>query len=215
MIAQLSLEDLILEAPLRTGHHVKDITGQRFGRLTVIGFGGVNKHSQALWRCKCDCGNEKLILGGSLRREATKSCDSCYICIICGGLVKGRKRSSRQGEYCPTCGDVGLIKKQIAEKYEYCIICKLLKLPQPDINDMEIHHINGDNETGQRGRWPGTYYSILNLQFPDVIPLCKVHHREGYYAAHKNPYIQLFLLRYCLDNGYDVKNHDKIKDLLR
>lgn len=41
---------------------VKDLTGQKFGRLTVIkqsGFGDKNKHGSryAKWLCKCDCGN--------------------------------------------------------------------------------------------------------------------------------------------------------------
>lgn len=41
---------------------VKDLTGQGFGRLTVvkqIGFGNKNKHGSryAKWLCKCDCGN--------------------------------------------------------------------------------------------------------------------------------------------------------------
>jgi hypothetical protein len=41
---------------------VKDLTGQKFGRLTVvehIGFTEPNKHGSryAIWKCKCDCGN--------------------------------------------------------------------------------------------------------------------------------------------------------------
>ena len=41
---------------------VKDITGQKFGRLTVvkhIGFTEPNKYGRryAIWKCKCDCGN--------------------------------------------------------------------------------------------------------------------------------------------------------------
>ena len=41
---------------------VKDLTGQKFGRLTVVkqsGFGNKNKHGSryAKWLCKCDCGN--------------------------------------------------------------------------------------------------------------------------------------------------------------
>lgn len=41
---------------------VKDLTGQKFGRLTVvkhIGFTEPNKYGSrhAIWKCKCDCGN--------------------------------------------------------------------------------------------------------------------------------------------------------------
>src|SRR5581483_4116329 len=34
------------------------ILGQKFGRLTVIGRAGSNKRHNALWKCKCECGNE-------------------------------------------------------------------------------------------------------------------------------------------------------------
>lgn len=57
---------------------IKDITGQRFGRLTALchaGFDG--KRGEALWLCRCSCGQEILARGGDLRNEHTKSC-GCY-----------------------------------------------------------------------------------------------------------------------------------------
>lgn len=50
-----------------------DLTGQRFGRLTVIERAGT-RNRMALWRCKCDCGEETLSISGSLRSGASKSC---------------------------------------------------------------------------------------------------------------------------------------------
>jgi hypothetical protein len=47
--------------------------GERFGRLVVIGQ-GPNQGKHLSWLCRCDCGNEKVILGISLRRGATRSC---------------------------------------------------------------------------------------------------------------------------------------------
>lgn len=52
---------------------VKDKQGQRFGRLTVIGFVGVQKR-KAQWLCQCDCGNKTVVLSGNLRVGKTKSC---------------------------------------------------------------------------------------------------------------------------------------------
>ena len=54
-----------------------DMTGRRFGRLTVIGRAKnitpyENKH--AWWKCRCDCGEEVEISGMSLRRGGTRSC---------------------------------------------------------------------------------------------------------------------------------------------
>ena len=50
------------------------LEGLRFGRLTVLHSEGKNKIGQYFWRCKCDCGNEKVILGHSLCRGGTRSC---------------------------------------------------------------------------------------------------------------------------------------------
>lgn len=51
-----------------------DLTGQRFGRLTVIKYLGNDKHRRALWLCKCDCGADKTVCGCELRKGSTNSC---------------------------------------------------------------------------------------------------------------------------------------------
>lgn len=53
---------------------VIDLTGKRFGQLEVIKLDHINKHRTAMWLCKCDCGNKKVINGNALRRGITKSC---------------------------------------------------------------------------------------------------------------------------------------------
>ena len=50
-----------------------DITGQKFGRLTVLSFDSVKKH-QSMWKCKCDCGNETIVSASHLKSGHTKSC---------------------------------------------------------------------------------------------------------------------------------------------
>jgi len=57
----------------------KDLTGQKFGRLTVIEDAGRSKNNTVLWRCKCDCGNEKIILSTSLRNGDSQSCSCLQI----------------------------------------------------------------------------------------------------------------------------------------
>ena len=52
----------------------EDLTGQRFGYLTVIKKAGKNKSDKILWLCKCDCGKLKIIQGTSLKNGRTKSC---------------------------------------------------------------------------------------------------------------------------------------------
>lgn len=51
-----------------------DLSGQRFGKLSVIRENGRNKGGQVLWLCKCDCGTMKTLTGGNLRTENAKSC---------------------------------------------------------------------------------------------------------------------------------------------
>lgn len=57
---------------------VIDLTGQKFGRLTVeekVHPNTINKKNKHIyWRCRCDCGNETLVNGSSLRDGTTTSC---------------------------------------------------------------------------------------------------------------------------------------------
>ena len=53
---------------------VIDLTGQKFGRLTVIRQEGTNNLGSYLWLCKCECGTMKVIPGAELRRGRIRSC---------------------------------------------------------------------------------------------------------------------------------------------
>ncbi len=53
----------------------KDITGQRFGRLVAVEcLEERTKYGGCLWRCRCDCGGEKIVPLHYLRQGSTKSC---------------------------------------------------------------------------------------------------------------------------------------------
>ena len=52
----------------------KDMTGERYGMLTVIEYVGKDKFNNALWRCKCDCGQEKIVNRRRLISGDTRSC---------------------------------------------------------------------------------------------------------------------------------------------
>lgn len=54
---------------------VIDITGQKFGRWTVMYKTDKRTKSRlVIWHCKCECGNEKDVDGYSLRSGQSKSC---------------------------------------------------------------------------------------------------------------------------------------------
>lgn len=53
-----------------------DLTGQRFGRLIVIER-AESRSNQTYWKCRCDCGNEKVVDSYNLRKGLVKSCGCC------------------------------------------------------------------------------------------------------------------------------------------
>lgn len=55
----------------------KDITGQRFGRWTVLKRAGNNSGGTALWLCRCSCGTEATVRGTELRYGRSSSC-GCF-----------------------------------------------------------------------------------------------------------------------------------------
>lgn len=58
----------------QTKSNIIDIIGKRFGRLTVIESAGLDKYNNVLWKCQCDCGNQIVVNGASLRNGRTNSC---------------------------------------------------------------------------------------------------------------------------------------------
>ena len=91
----------------------KDLTGQRFGRLTVlrkegrVTYGG---KPQAAWRVRCDCGREevypqnRLPHTSSIARSsrAVTACSHCSAppCVVCGEPVLVGSRSNTCSESC-------------------------------------------------------------------------------------------------------------------
>lgn len=51
-----------------------DLTGERFGRWTVIKYADTRYGNKAYWQCVCDCGTVRCISAANLRSGATKSC---------------------------------------------------------------------------------------------------------------------------------------------
>lgn len=65
----------------RSRNTLDDLTGQTFGRLSVLGRAPSSKAPcgtvMTKWRCQCACGNVKAIDAGALKSGATLSC-GCY-----------------------------------------------------------------------------------------------------------------------------------------
>lgn len=52
----------------------KDLTGQRFSRWVVVERQPNSNNGTAMWKVRCDCGNEKVVNGYTLRSGQSKSC---------------------------------------------------------------------------------------------------------------------------------------------
>lgn len=60
---------------MKISPHQKDLTGTRVGRLVAVSTAGVAVDGHSLWKCKCDCGNFKIIASNNFRENGgTKSC---------------------------------------------------------------------------------------------------------------------------------------------
>ena len=123
---------------------VKNIIGQRFGRLTVISYSDVkSKSGDKICICACDCGMEKQVLRNDIVSGKTKSCG----CLIRRGVnhpkynpklsdehrMKSRLRMSD--------GDFRVWSKMVKDRDNYtCQICGDNKG-----GNLNSHHLNGWN----------------------------------------------------------------------
>lgn len=78
----------------KRAHNFVDLTGKVFGRWTVLGLGKIEQRKdgkrRALWLCRCECGTERLVFGGSLTYGSSVSC-GCYRQELSYGREPGNK----------------------------------------------------------------------------------------------------------------------------
>lgn len=70
-----------------------DITGERFGRLIAIRRAGKDKRNNALWLCRCDCGNDVIRATSELRKRNNHSCG----CLATEHLADMSKKNVKHG----------------------------------------------------------------------------------------------------------------------
>ena len=131
---------------------LNDLTGRKFGRLTVIvRAGSTVKGRMATWLCKCDCGNVIIAIGNNLLRGHTTSC-SCYreqeIRVRHGDTVGGNESS----EYSTWRGMIQRCHNPLAFGYE--------NYGGRGIKVCEEWRTDFRNFLADMGRKPGRGYSI-------------------------------------------------------
>ncbi len=106
------------------GRHVKDYTGQRFGKLVVIGLAGLSKRGKSLFRCRCDCGHSAIVEGFRFVSGGRISC-GCY--------RKNKVFTDRSSKRCARCKSTKPIiefapRKHSKDKYGcYCVPCQRIQ----------------------------------------------------------------------------------------
>lgn len=112
----------------------KDLSGERFGRLTPIKYIGKSK-----WTCKCDCGNTIDVFTQNLKRGNTRSCG-------CLNKQLASKRAKKHG----LCGSKVY---QVAENIiQRCINPKNSSYPNYGGRGVKIYPLWRDN-VGLFARW--------------------------------------------------------------
>jgi len=147
---------------------VIDETGNRYGRLTVLEQFFDAEESKAQWICKCDCGNETLVRGDSLRSGSTKSCGCLHTfpegVAAFNALVHTMITSAEKRGY-----EWHLTKEQVRSLSKlpcyYCGVEPSQVTRYPSMNGVYVY--NGlDRVDNNKG------YTIDN-----VVPCCKVCNR--------------------------------------
>lgn len=68
-----------------------DLTGQKFGRLTVLEIAVDEPGKKKKWKCRCDCGNECIIAGSNLRSGHSTQCLECgYEATKASRIIHGK-----------------------------------------------------------------------------------------------------------------------------
>lgn len=56
-----------------------DLTGQRFGRWTVVEKAGRTERLKVLWLCRCECGEKVVVRADNLTSKKSSGCRDCYL----------------------------------------------------------------------------------------------------------------------------------------
>lgn len=85
----------------KIAHNRLDLTGQQFGRLTVIKYLYTDKNRKAVWLCQCACGQQTKVLAGKLRNGHTSSC-GCWAREVTAPFLRARREENYKHGGCGT-----------------------------------------------------------------------------------------------------------------
>lgn len=145
-----------------------NLAGQRFGHWLVVERTENYRDGSAQWLCRCDCGNERIVLAGHLRKGTTKSC----------GCEKSESTRLPKGEAALN-SELGKYKGGAKRRG---VEWKLTQMDFDAITKQPCHYCGAAPRTRE-------YYKVMNGQIPrngidridsekgyvldNVVPCCK------------------------------------------
>lgn len=110
------------------GLNFKDLTGQKFGKLTVIKRVEnkiFSNGSAVQWLCRCDCGNETIVLASNLTTGNSQSCGKCgansHGNLKIAQILKDNNITFEQEKRFDTCKDIACLPFDFYINNQYLI----------------------------------------------------------------------------------------------
>jgi hypothetical protein len=116
----------------------KDLTGKKFGKLTVLGINNKNK-GKIRWDVICECGNKTIVRGSNLSNGHTQTC-GCSI----------KKHGMEGSRFYHIWEGMHRRSKSTDKQYENCILCERWKIFKNFKDDMYELYIKHSKEFGEK-----------------------------------------------------------------
>lgn len=146
-----------------TGHEVVDLTGMRFGKMTVAGYAGRSRWRTGIWNCICDCGVRKTV---SQRGLATGRVVSCG----CHSLALRRRRGPENPRYNPA------TPENIRARLDATYLQFKNDVRRSRRWTCEACGARGSSVIHHKDNWKD--HPALRLSSDNVALLCREHHLE-------------------------------------
>jgi hypothetical protein len=140
-------------------HRFIDLKGQTFGRLVVLRLrDGRDSWGQAVWVCKCSCGEMTEVVSKHLRRGETKSCGCLQRDAVASRA--GNKHQAWKGGRHLTKGGYIIVSAGVNRyKMEHRAVMEN-SLGRELFPEETVHHLNGirgDNRAENLELWTGNH----------------------------------------------------------
>ena len=192
-----------LKSKIKTGgaHNVKDLTGRKFGDLTVLSYAYTDDHGKN-YLCKCKCGNEKIYRGSTLTSGVVTGC-GCNVGKSNIGLEHPEKAMSHIGERYGRLEIIDICK--CGNQYEMVCKCDCGEIKNVKYFDLESGKVKScgcwqKEQASRTGSTIGLKNYKNNYNWYFIKDEQKVRCRSGYEVIYAN-----WLMKNDIDFEYEPR----------